>query len=179
MIDDLLSEIKKIQNSTSLKSISLSENERLIFNKANNLLSRREYSKIELTRKLKQRLTDKADLIPGVIEKLEDAGYLSDHRYSEMIIKKLLKKGTAEQNIMSELKAHNIFVTREEITVIADELGLDKKDQIDTLINKKRRMIKSKPAQKQRESLIRYLCGKGYSYEEIKPHIERNLLESF
>ena len=64
MIDDLLSEIEKIQNSTSLKSINLSENERFIFNKANNLLSRREYSKVELTKKLKQKLPDKKDLIP-------------------------------------------------------------------------------------------------------------------
>ena len=152
MIDNLLSEIEKIQNSTSLKKINLSENERFIFNKANNLLSRREYSKVELTKKIKQKLPDKKDLVPKVIDKLEDAGYLSDHRYGDMIIKKLLKRGAAEQNIISELKAHNIIVKSENIRAIADELGLDKNEQIEALIIKKLRMIKSKPIQKQREA---------------------------
>lgn len=178
MIDDLLSEIQKIQDSTSLKSINLSENERFIFNKANNLLSRREYSKIELTKKLRQRIPNEEGLISEVIKKLEDANYLSEDRYSEMIIKKLLKRGIAEQNIINELGTHHIIVTKEKIRNIAEELGLNKQEQVLLLAKKKLRLIKSKPLQKQRESLIRFLSSKGYKYEDIKSCIAEIFTEN-
>jgi regulatory protein len=179
MNESLLIEIEKIQNSTSIKPISLSDKERLIFNKAYNLLSRREHSKTELTSKLKLRLPEQASLIHSVVQKLEESGYLSNSRYKEMIIKKLLKKGISEPNIKSELKSHSIQVDNDEIKAIANELGLNKSDQIQFLINKKIRLIKQKPIQKQRESLIRYLTGKGYSYDEIKGSIENALNQSF
>jgi SOS response regulatory protein OraA/RecX len=142
MIDDLLSEINKIQDSTSLKQISLSENERLIFNKAYNLLSRREYSEIELTTKLKQRMPEEDCLIPVVIEKLVNAGYLSNERYKEMIIKKLLKKGIATQNIINELRKHQIDVTSCEIQSHAENLNINKDQKIQQLILKKNKTFK-------------------------------------
>lgn len=179
MIEDLLSEIEKIQNSTSLKKINLSDNERFIFNKAYNLLSRREYSTLELKRKLQHRLPDHAELIPPVLSKLEKSGYLSNERYKKMIITKLLKRGISNQNIISELKSHQIECHTDEIDIISSDLGLNKDEQIKKLIRKKIRSIEKKPIQKQKEALIRHLIGKGYLYEDIKKHIGQTFSEIF
>ena len=173
MIDDLLSQIQKIETSTSLKKISLSENERLIFNKACDFLSRREYSINELSTKLSNKFPDqKKILIRNIVLKCEKHGYLSEERYKEMIIKKLLKKGSSKIVISKELSLHNINVSDEEIDYFRDFLGLNQQDSIKALIEKKLRLIQNKESTKQRESLMRFLLSKGYCYEEIKPLID-------
>lgn len=172
MIDDLLSQIQKIETSTSLKRISLSENERLIFNKACDFLSRREYSITELSTKLRNKFPNQKNLIRDIVLKCEEHGYLSEDRYKEMIIKKLLKRGSSKIVISKQLSLHNITVSDEEIDNCRDFLGLNQQDSIKALIEKKLRLTQNKEPKKQRESIIRFLLTKGYSYQEIKPLIE-------
>ena len=135
--------------------------------------------KIELSKKLANKFPDKSQIISELIIKLEESGYLSEARYKEMIIKKLLKRGSSHRAISNELSLHNIHTTSNEIDEWQSSLGLSKKETINNLIQKKLKLTPNKALQKKRESIIRFLLSKGYTYEEIKPSIEDRFKDHF
>ena len=174
-MEDLLLEINKIKERTSKNEISLSDKERLIFNRAYNFLSRREYSQQELIKKLLQKTEFDQESIKNVVEKLKELNYQSDDRYKEMIIKKLLKKGRASSLITQELGMHGIECDREDIEVAKESLDLSDSDVIKNLIDKKIRQLKDRPHKNMRESIIRALAAKGHSYYSFSKILDDSL----
>ena len=75
--------------------------------KALDLLSLREHSRLELTRKLVQRKFDPDD-IEIVLDKLESSKYLSETRFTEAYITSRLKKGYGPLRIEQELKERGV-----------------------------------------------------------------------
>ena len=79
-----------------------------IKNKAIYFLSRREYSKLELTSRLKKYEDFPHELIYQVIDELVEKDYLSDLRFQEQCVNMLLKKGCGPNKIIFELKQKGI-----------------------------------------------------------------------
>lgn len=71
------------------------------------LLATREHSTMELTRKLGQRGFDDAD-VAFVMEECTQNNYLSDERFTEMIINSRRGKGKGPSHILKELQEHKI-----------------------------------------------------------------------
>lgn len=66
-------------------------------------LARREYSRMELTRKLLAR-TYSSDLINTVLESLQHRGYLSDERYADLLVRSRISTGFGPFKIKFELR---------------------------------------------------------------------------
>lgn len=89
----------------SLDDIALQR--KTVLHKAVDILSRREHSVAELTRKLRMREYDDG-MIDDVIGQLIDQGYLSDRRFAELYIRQRSQKGYGRRDIESWLHAHGV-----------------------------------------------------------------------
>lgn len=98
-----------------------------IKNKAIYFLSRREYSKSELTTRLKKYDNFPHELIYQVIDELIEKDYLSDLRFQEQCVKMLLHKGCGPNKINFELKQKGI--PNSTIVNLLDELDIDWQEQ--------------------------------------------------
>ena len=78
----------------------------LVREKAYGLLSRREYSARELTRKLAK--WGPAELVEQVIDELRQAGAQSDERFAEMLCRSRYNSGKGPVRIRLELSNHGI-----------------------------------------------------------------------
>ena len=83
-----------------------------IKNKAIYFLSRREYSKLELTSRLKKYPDFEDEEIYRVIDELITKDYLSDLRFSEQYVKMLVNRGYGFNKIKYELKLKGISEDR-------------------------------------------------------------------
>ena len=80
----------------------------LIYNKALDLISRREHSKKELKDKLLKRFEEN-DLINQVIEKLESNDLINNYRFAEMYVMSRKRKGFGPKKIAYELFTKGIL----------------------------------------------------------------------
>ena len=71
------------------------------------LLTRREHSRQELTRKLQQRGVASADAA-AVIDKLASAGWQNDARFAESLVRNRANSGYGPAFIHAELKTHGL-----------------------------------------------------------------------
>jgi regulatory protein len=72
-------------------------------------LSMREHSRLELGRKL-SRYADESDDVPGLLDFLEVANFLSAERFSESLVRRRQAR-FGNQRILSELQSHNLDKT--------------------------------------------------------------------
>jgi regulatory protein len=71
------------------------------------LLTRREHSQQELTRKLVQRGVEGAEA-EAVVERLKDAGWQNDERFAESLMRNRAGSGYGPAYIRAELKTHGL-----------------------------------------------------------------------
>ena len=71
------------------------------------LLSRREYSRLELFRKLSQRFSS-SDAVTQVLDQLEDQGYQSDARFTESYIRSKVSGGNGPFKIKIGLRERGV-----------------------------------------------------------------------
>ena len=93
----------------------------IIYNKALDLLSRREHSKKEISDKLLIRFDDK-EIIDLVINKLNSNNLINDYRFAELYVMSRKRKGFGPKKIAFELlgKGINESVSKE---IISNEGG--------------------------------------------------------
>jgi regulatory protein len=125
------------------------------------MLVRREYSAVELAKKLQSKEFTE-DEITQAIEKLQEQKYQSDDRFAEMIINTRVSQGKGKLIIKQELKQHQIddFDTSE-----IDFYKLCKKVKIQKFGEEKYQDLKAKSKQ------IRFLQSRGFSFDEISNSI--------
>ncbi|MCW8847229.1 MAG: recombination regulator RecX, partial [Sedimenticola sp.] len=71
------------------------------------LLTNREHSRLELSRKLQSRCDDR-NLLSEVLDDLERSGYLSDDRFTELYVNYRKQKGFGPIRIRQELQERGI-----------------------------------------------------------------------
>ena len=75
----------------------------VIYNKALDLVSRREHSKYELIQKLNKRFPETMPIIEEVVKKLAINNILNDERFAEMYLNSRARKGFGPKKIEMEL----------------------------------------------------------------------------
>ena len=140
-------------------------NIRRAYNCAVSLLSRRDHSKAELLRKLKEK--GFAEGSQQAIEKLEQSGYI-DERFCRLYASELMRlKGYGKRRIEQELYLKG--VDREIIKGVMDEISFDT-DKLSDII--KRKYLAKMNDEKGRQKAFNGLLRLGYSYSEIRDALE-------
>ena len=85
-----------------------SETFALIYNKALDLVSRREHSCYELIQKLNKRFPETMPIIEDVVQKLVTKNILNDERFAEMYLNSRARKGFGPKKIEMELHSKKI-----------------------------------------------------------------------
>ena len=81
---------------------------KLIYNKALDLISRREHSRYEVMQKLNKRYPETRPLIEEVLDKLIVNNILDDERFAEMYINSRARKGFGPKKIEMELSSKHV-----------------------------------------------------------------------
>ena len=85
-----------------------SETFALIYNKALDLVSRREHSCYELIQKLNKRFPETMPVIEDVVQKLVTNNILNDERFAEMYLNSRARKGFGPKKIEMELNSKKV-----------------------------------------------------------------------
>ena len=80
----------------------------VIYNKALDLVSRREHSRHELMFKLDKRYPETSSIIEEVLDKLEGNKILDDERFAEMYLNSRARKGFGPKKIEMELHSKKV-----------------------------------------------------------------------
>ena len=81
---------------------------KLIYNKALDLISRREHSKYELFLKVKRKFPDRINIIDDALSRLEEHKLINDRRFAEMYVMHRANKGFGPKKIEVELRIKKI-----------------------------------------------------------------------
>lgn len=145
-----------------LDELESAVNARCAFNKATELLSRRDHSEKELLLKLRQK--GYADGAEQAIEKLKGYGYVDDRRFAQSFAGELKRlKHFGKRRIEQELMKKG--VDRSIIAETLEEMEFDAEELVE-LINRKyyRNLNDEKGVQKTINALIRA----GYTFSQIR-----------
>ena len=148
--------------------------EKDIWNRAIGLLSRREYSRSELSKKLKL-YSDGVDLVP-VLHRLEESEYLSDRRFAESFIRLRIGQGHGLIRIRYDLK--NKGVSPDLLQEVLEAQDNDWYSLAIALYSRKYRSSSKELDYKERARRMRFMSQRGFSIDEIKHAEEAFLLES-
>tara|TARA_B100000941_G_C28494630_1_gene550093 strand:+ start:1242 stop:1694 length:453 start_codon:yes stop_codon:yes gene_type:complete len=142
-----------------------------IYNKALDLISRREHSKKEIRDKLLIRFDDK-DVINSVINKLNSNNLIDDYRFAELYVISRKRKGFGPKKIAFELlgKGINDSVSKE---IISNEGGWNQTAK--KVFTKK---FKEGPYQEPKLKLKQktFLQNRGFTFKEIESVFVNDML---
>ncbi|MCK8516463.1 recombination regulator RecX [Methylonatrum kenyense] len=135
-----------------------------IEDKAVRLLARREHSRKELQRKLRQRQYPES-LIADTLELLEQRGYLDNQRFAEAFIRERIGKGHGPLRITADLRERGIKDGM--IRALLDAAEVDWQQQ--AAVVRERRFGTAPPANRTEWGRQgRFLAGRGFSAEQVR-----------
>lgn len=124
-------------------------------------LTRREHSRVELTRKLAERFPDApADTLQAVLDRLVEQGLQSDHRFAEMLIRTRVHQGQGRLKIMRELATHHIDA--ENVAGLWVETEHSEVERCQAALEK---WLRGK-AEPSREKALRFLASRGFEFSD-------------
>ncbi|TJY56633.1 regulatory protein RecX [Sinimarinibacterium sp. CAU 1509] len=126
-------------------------------------LARREHSAAELAYKLKQR-GHADDVAQSVVDAVGEAGWQSDARYAEMLVRNRIEQGYGPLRIRAELQAAGVAdtVAREAL----DAADIDWCERVRAV--HQRRFSGPASSAKQWQQQYRFLAGRGFASEHIR-----------
>lgn len=133
-----------------------------IYNKALDIISRREHSQKELTGKLLNKFSEE-ELVESVINSLVKKNLLNDFRYTEAYVVSRKRKGFGPKKIIYELIARGVM---ENIAYEAIENEGGWKDAALKAFNKKFKKGKAMDFEELNKQKT-FLQNRGFSFEEI------------
>lgn len=137
-------------------------NVRRAFNKASDLLSRRDHSERELLTKLRQKGYSVG--AEEAVEKLRDYGYVDDERFAFSYAAELKRlKHFGKRRIEQELFKKGI--DREIVSNVLDSLEFDENELCELI---KRKYYRNLDTEKGIQKTVNALIRAGYGYREIK-----------
>ena len=141
------------------------DNYSLCYQKAINLLARREHSRLELSNKLRTKPYAKNIDLALLCDHLETSGYLSNERFAEMFVYSRILAGKGELKIRYELRQRGISDSLADATLLEAEvnwLNLAKEQR-------EKRFGKTIPKDfKERARQSRFLNNRGFSGQIIR-----------
>ncbi len=136
---------------------------RRCFNRALNILSRRDHCEKELYNKLRRADGDAA--AQDAVERIKSLGYINDERYAVTLAEELAsRKGYGMRAIKAELLRRGIDRETAENTI--NSITLDESDNIRVLLNGK--YARKLTTEKGRKQVFAALLRLGYSYSDIR-----------
>ncbi|BAO85499.1 MULTISPECIES: recombination regulator RecX [Caballeronia] len=120
-------------------------------------LSRREYSRAELSRKLRP-YVEEADLLETLLDSLERDGWLSNERFVESVVHRRASR-MGGSRIINELKRHAVGDTL--ISETADKLAQSETARAQAVWEKKYGVLPETPAERAKQA--RFLAARGFS----------------
>src|SRR5690606_35145400 len=125
-------------------------------------LSRREYARNELARKLQPYVDEGADL-DAVLDALEKEGWLSTERFAQSLVhRRATRQGTAR--IVQELRQHG--VAEDQVAQLRDDL---RATEYQRALEVWRKRYGSKPADRaEYAKQARFLASRGFAHDAIR-----------
>jgi len=152
---------------TTKPATSKNTSSKSALNTALRILTRRDHSRYELVRKLKQRGFSKED-IDDAVSACENLDYINDERTAKIYIRQLKRKGYGKKRIQLELNKKSLKGAR--IQHILDESvsAIDEQEGAERILKKNmKRFEREKDALKRRDKIYRFLHARGFSREVI------------
>ena len=152
---------------TTKPATSKNTSSKSALNTALRILTRRDHSRYELVRKLKQRGFSKED-IDDAVSACENFDYINDERTAKIYIRQLKRKGYGKKRIQLELNKKSLKGAR--IQHILDESvsAIDEQEGAERILKKNmKRFEREKDALKRRDKIYRFLHARGFSREVI------------
>lgn len=140
------------------------ENEKDVWNRAIGLLARREYSRLELFKKLKPH-SDGVEIEP-VLERLSVSGYQSDARFTDSFVRMRVGQGHGLNRIRFDLKSKGI--NADLLQGVLEQNELDWFALAAELYQRKYAFSKQELDYKERAKRLRFMTRRGFSFDEIK-----------
>ncbi len=137
-----------------------------IWNKALDILSRREHSSYEIKTKLKKFESNEKNL-DELVTRLKDSNFINDERFASSFIKSKAQSGYGPLYINQYLSKKRIAPGLYDIYALDIDWESICKDQFE----KKRKGKNINP--KEKEKILRFLAYRGFSYEIIKNALKK------
>lgn len=128
------------------------------------LLGRQEYSRKELTQKLKMKDADD-DFIEQLLSWCESLGYIDEHRYCESFLRRQINKGLGQKRVLAE--ATNKGVDRAQLMALIEEQEIDWFELAQQTYQRKYGVGEKQLDYKEKAKRVRYMMYRGFGYEEI------------
>jgi len=140
---------------------------RKAFNTALRLLTRREHSKYEIARKLKQR-----GFTPEVIEKAisecERFDYINDERTARVLIRQMTRKGFGAKRIRQEMGRKGLRSNSIQRILFESVSEADEREGAEHILKKNiKKFERENDLKKKKEKIYRFLYSRGFSQEII------------
>lgn len=128
------------------------------------LLGRQEYSRKELTQKLRMKDADD-DFIEQLLSWCESLGYIDEHRYCESFLRRQINKGLGQKRVLAE--ATNKGVDRAQLMALIEEQEIDWFELAQQTYQRKYGVGEKQLDYKEKAKRVRYMMYRGFGYEEI------------
>jgi regulatory protein len=128
------------------------------------LLGRQEYSRKELTQKLRMKDADD-DFIEQLLSWCESLGYIDEHRYCESFLRRQINKGLGQKRVLAE--ATNKGVDRAQLMALIEEQEIDWFELAQQTYQRKYGVGDKQLDYKEKAKRVRYMMYRGFGYEEI------------
>lgn len=141
---------------------------------AMDLLARREHSRAELVDKLRRKFAEQAEgvaqLLPAVLDQLEQDGLLSDARFVAAYVRYRRSRGFGPLLIRQELRGKGVSSALLD-AALAENMQ-EWLDSLRGLLARKLRLVSSagdaQEARKARQKLYRFCLSRGFTSEQIE-----------
>lgn len=132
------------------------------------MLNRRDYSVVELRRRLQQRQVP-PDQIESLVERCLKLGYLDDARYAEQRARSLMRQGRAVgPRILSDLKQRGVDKTTARDALEQARQELNETDVLDELIERRFPQFDYAQAEdRERRRVVHFLQRRGFPLNHI------------
>ena len=155
-----------------MKSNTPNSSSKSVLNSALRILTRRDHSRYELVRKLKQRGFSIEDIDDAVAD-CERLDYINDERTVKAYIRQLKRKGYGKKRIQLELNKKGLKGARTLSILDESVSAIDEREGAERILKKNmKRFAREKEALKRRDKIYRFLHARGFSPEVIAAAIK-------
>jgi regulatory protein len=142
-------------------------------NAALRILTRRDHSRYELVRKLKQRGFSKED-IDDAVSSCEKFDYVNDERTTKVYIRQLKRKGYGKKRVQLELSKKGLKGDRIQGILDQSVSETDEREGAARILKKNsKRFEREKDSLKRRDKIYRFLHARGFSQGVIAENLKR------
>jgi regulatory protein len=142
-------------------------------NTALRILTRRDHSRYELVRKLKQRGFSKED-IDDAVSSCEKFDYVNDERTTKVYIRQLKRKGYGKKRVQLELSKKGLKGDRIQGILDQSVSETDEREGAARILKKNnKRFEREKDSLKRRDKIYRFLHARGFSQGVIAENLKR------